>query len=323
MAELMLVEYQPNYYDRWNTFVLQAHNGTVFHRLDFLAYHRDKFKAKENHLLWLKGEHIFAVMPLALFEVGEKKTAKSPYGGSYGGIAVNKALAYSEAQKIATSLKTYLMGKGVEECVVTPPVGGCCPGFSDTQNFAMLECGFVYANSDISSLLQLKGVDLEKDLFSSNARNMARKGRKENVEIRLNAELEDFWKVLEITYAKHGTQPTHSKAEWKYLSETFSDEFWCDVAYYDGQPVAGIGHVRINQVTDSSFYLASDPVHANKQGLSLLIYESLLDAQRKGFEFFDFGTSSVNMQARPNIFQFKESFGARGCFRHTLKITLK
>ncbi|MBL0310988.1 MAG: hypothetical protein IPP77_15365 [Bacteroidetes bacterium] len=322
MADLNLQPYTPTYFDRWNRFVSEANSGTIFHRLDFLQYHQEKFSDKENHLMWMKGEHIFSVMPMAVFNVGEKKIAKSPYGGSFGGIVTNKALSYRDAAKVASTLKSYLIEKEIRECIITPPVSILCRNFSETLNFALLEIGFSFSNSDIASILKLKDVDLEDNLFTSNARNMARKGRKEGVEIILNAKLEDFWKVLELTYAKHGTKSTHTFEEWSYLSKTFPRNFWCDVAYFEGKPLAGIGHVRINEQTDSSFYLASDPETANKQGLSLLIYETLLNSQRQGFEYFDFGTSSVNMQARANIFQFKESFGANGYFRHSLKLEL-
>jgi lipid II:glycine glycyltransferase (peptidoglycan interpeptide bridge formation enzyme) len=51
--------------------------------------------------------------------------------------------------------------------------------------------------------------------------------------------------------------------------------------------------------------------------MSLLIFDTILDAKEREFDFFDFGTSSVNMIGRENIFRFKESFGSIGNFRHT------
>ena len=51
--------------------------------------------------------------------------------------------------------------------------------------------------------------------------------------------------------------------------------------------------------------------------MSLIVYDTILKAKEDGFKYFDFGTSSVNMKGRENIFRFKESFGAIGVFRHT------
>ena len=149
---------------------------------------------------------------------------------------------------------------------------------------------------------------------------MARKARKENVIPKFMQNVDDFWKLMNITFEKHGAKPTHTYEEWKYLCEKFPDRFWNDVSYLEDKPIAGIGHILVNQFTDSSFYLCSDPEYSATQALSLLIYESLLKAQSLGYRWFDFGTSSVNMKGRENIFRFKESFGTVGLFRNTLMI---
>lgn len=315
---LKIIEYNDHYFEKWNKFITESNNGTIFHRLDFLEYHGNKFRRNENHLIWLKGEALFALMPMAIFYENGKKIAKSPYGASYGGIITTQALNYNKSHDIVSELIKYCKRESIDNIFITLPLRILEKVSSDTLLFSLLENGFCIANSDISSVLFLSENDLEHKIFTSRARNMARKARKVNVHASLNANIDDFWKVMEKTFNKHCTRPTHTFDEWKYLNEKFPDSFWNDVAYIDNRPIAGIGHVKINDYTDSSFYLCNDPEYYETQALTLLIYETLLNSQDNNFKYFDFGTSSMNMKARENIFRFKESFGAIGIFRKTI-----
>jgi len=271
----------------------------------------------------LKGEQIFAVMPMAIFEKEEKRIAKSPYGGSFGGIVTKEAPNYSASAEIVKLLIEYLNNIAVNEIIITLPLSILDKVQSDTLFFSFLEKGFKIINSDISSLIVLKdNKNIENETFTSRARNMARKARKSGVIVKFNQPVNDFWKVMDITFQKHGSKPTHTFHEWEYLCRKFPGNIWCDVAYIHNKPVAGIGHIKINSRTDSSFYLCNDLTFYESQALSLMIYEAILDSQNKGTHIFDFGTSSVNMIAREKIFHFKESFGAIGKFKHTIQLSL-
>jgi len=318
MSEFALIEYSSEWYNKWNKFIDDSNNGTIFHRLDFLEYHGDRFKVNENHLIWLKGEEIFCVLPLGIFVIDNKKVVKSPYGGSFGGVICKKPLNYYDSSIIVYKLINYLSKSSVDVINITLPTHNLEKIPSDTLFFCLLEQGFTIINSDISSIVTLDDQKNESSLFTSRARNMARKARKENVIPEFNASVDDFWKVIEVTFSKLGKNPTHTYEEWKYLCAKFPDFFWNDVAYLNNKPIAGIGHIRINNTTDSSFYLCSDPAYYETQALSLLIVEALIKAKKNGYKYFDFGTSSLNMQGNENIFRFKESFGAMGVFRHTI-----
>jgi len=322
MSKYILTEYTPAWFDKWNKFVKDSNNGTIFHRLDFLEYHGDKFKKYENHLIWLKGDTLFAVMPLAIFDKDGIRIAKSPYGASYGGILTRRVLNYRDSKEITLSLINYLKEIEVGEIYITLPIRIFEKVKSETFFFSFLEQGFKIINSDISSVVELKVGDIENELFSSRARNMARKAVKGNIKTKFNQSIDDFWKVMVITFSKHGTKPTHNFDEWKYLCEKFPAYFWNDIAYIDTKPIAGIGHIKVNEYADSSFYLCNDPEYNETQALTLLIYEALIKSQLDNNLWFDFGTSSINMIARENIFRFKESFGSIGVFRHTLKMEI-
>jgi hypothetical protein len=319
MSKIKLIEYSPEWFIKWNKFVEDSNNGTIFHRLDFLEYHCEKFKETENHLIWLKGEEIFCVLPLAFFKTENQIVAKSPYGGSYGGIVCKKPLNYFESNEVVCSLLDYFRNFGVNEIIITLPTKNLEIIQTDTLFFSFIEHGFKIINSDISSVVVIDNEEDKNSMFTTRSRNMVRKARKANVLPKQNQSIDDFWQVMDLTFSKIGKPPTHTYNEWKYLCYTFPDIFWNDVAYLNNKPIAGIGHVKINKTTYSSFYLCSNPNYYETQALSLLITEALINAKDRGLKYFDFGTSSINMKANENIFRFKESFGSIGVFKHTIK----
>jgi hypothetical protein len=304
---------------RWNGLIAKADGATIFHKPDFLAYHASRFD--ELHLGCFRGGELYGVMPMAMSEEAGVRTARSPYGGSVGGFVFADTPGYFKCDELLTELTAFLKGRGVARLVLTPPVTAYYAAPSDSLAFAMLRHGFTVANSELTSIVAL-GPSLETEVFTSRARNMARKAEKLGVRCAFRAPLDDFWKVMDLTFGKHGVPPTHSREEWAWLMDRLPESVWVDVAYLEGVPVAGIGHFRINGRADSSFYLASDPEARDAQGLSLLVYRSILNAAEQGYAWFDFGGSSVNMVPRENVIRFKESFGALGMFRHSYALDL-
>lgn len=322
MTELDIVKADSELSSKWDAFVAESANGTLFHSNKFLKYHGERFQNHLHHILFEKSGNVQAVMPMAVFEENGIKIARSPYGASYGGIVTRYIPSYSDSRILVQKLVEYLKHNSISQLTITPPITICEKDHTDTLLFAFLEQGFRISNSDVSSVVSLSDEDIEKNVFTSRARNMARKAEKSGVTARFRADIDSFWSLMEKTFLKHATTSTHSRNEWEWLCTNLAEDIWCDVAYIGDIPVAGIGHMKINKLVDSSFYLCSDPEYQNTQALTFLVYKSLLESKKSGFRFFDFGTSTVNMLARENIFRFKECYGAVGLFRHTLRIEL-
>lgn len=303
---------------KWNDFVENSNEGTIFHRLDFLQYHGDKYRQNEKHLVFLKGSTLWGVLSIGIFEQENgERIARSPYGASYGGPVFMQPLEYEESQQIVAALLEYLTENHIATCTLTLPITCCYRKYSETFRLALMELGFQCTNRDISSVVPLNTGRPVDEEMTKRARNMSRKAINAGVVRTHQGSVDDFWKVLEKTYEKHGTNSTHSQREFKWLVERIPGRVYADVAYLEGEPIAGIGFFVINQRVNSSFYLCQDPEYQSTQSLSWLISAALMDCEQSGYQWFDFGTSSVNMQGRANIFRFKESFGAIGWFRDT------
>jgi len=304
----------------WREFLGKSYGMTIFHNPDFLSYHEEKFN--EHHIGVYKGEQLLGIMPMAIISEDSSQIARSPYGASYGGIIFSSVMSYSNSKAILNSIIEYLKSLSVNEVIITSPTGICYTVYSDTFLFVMMEAGFTVINSDVTSIVCLSDIDLAKKTFTSRARNMQKKARKEGVTVIENAEVDIFWEAMDKTFKRHGESPTHSKEEFKYLNSLFPDDIYCDIAVFDKKPIAGIGYFTLNKYVCMSFYLCNDIDYKETQALSLLVYDSIIKSQQKKFKYFDFGTSSVNMRARENIFFFKESFGAVGRFRNTFHLKI-
>jgi len=122
---------------------------------------------------------------------------------------------------------------------------------------------------------------------------------------------------MEKTFQKHGAKPTHDRRQLQSLIEAFPADIRIHTANIGSTPVAGICCFATNRRVESSFYLCADPQFEESQALSLLIFETLKRARIEDYRYFDFGTSSVNMVGRENIFRFRKVSVRFGQFRTT------
>lgn len=303
----------------WDDFVDRSASGTIFHKLCFLRYHGNRFSGQERHLVLLKGQSVIGQVSLAVRESEGLRIARSPYGGSYGGFVFERVPTYSHGRAIVGALLQYLHDEDISQLILTNPIACCSRQSLDTFTFNLLEAGFRSVNRDISSVVRFEKNKPIESIISSNARNMARKAVAAGVNIVHRASLDDFYSVTEAAFAKHRTVPTHNLDELQDLLERLPRSISLNVAYSDGFPIAGICLFVVNRLVNSSFYVCQRPEAAKLQGLSLLVLNALEQAQADGFWYFDFGTSTVNMQARPSVFRFKENYSHTGVFRETFE----
>jgi hypothetical protein len=299
--------------EQWKRLCLKADGATLFHEYDFLSYHGDKFN--EHHLGVFKGTTLFGIIPLAIDESG---IARSPYGASYGGFIFTEILSYSDSKIIVDQFLDYLKAIHVKKVLITPPIDVYYDNYSATFLFSLLAQGFKFTNSDITSVARLYE-NIEESLFSSRTRRSIKKAKSNNITINYNGNTDDFWKIMDKTFYRHNTSPTHSKEQWEYLCLKFPDKIFSPIAYLENTPVSAIGYFQVSKKCGMSFYIANDSEYKETQALTYLIAEFLQWLiKNKKADKFDFGTSSVNMIARENIFEFKENFGANGVFKHTI-----
>ena len=80
---IKIKKFSKNNYDIWDSFVLEANNGTLFHLRKFLSYHpEDRFK--DHSIEIYKKNTLLSVFPAADLIINDKKMLTSHPGSSYG-----------------------------------------------------------------------------------------------------------------------------------------------------------------------------------------------------------------------------------------------
>lgn len=321
MSTIRIVEAEGPRLARWDDEAERAVNGTIFHLRRFLAYHGARFRDVERFLLVLDGDSLVAQLPAAVEDGAEGRRLRSPYGASYGGLVFQRYPTFTQASRIVEALLEWMEAERIERATLTPPIAACSALPLDVVSFALLAAGFVSVNRDVSSVVRLDPDVPVLETVTSRARNTARKAEREGVEVKERSNLDDFWSVMEATFSKHGTRPTHTREEFGELAEALPERVYADVAYHDGEAVAGVGYFVINPLVNSSFYFCQRPDRQELNGLTLCVLRGLERAQEDGYRWFDFGTSTAGMQPREGVFRFKEQFASVGQFRETFEWT--
>jgi hypothetical protein len=300
---------------KWDSMINNSVNGTIFHRRKFLAYHHDRFLNNEMFLVFRKGNTPIALMSLVVD--GESRSLKSPYGGSYGGVIFLVKPDYGVSADVAEALVGWLRSNEFLSVTITAPLNICSDFSQDVFHFCLLKNGFTTVNRDISSFFNFSGKHNILESVSGRARNMYRKAERSGVTVKNHVSLDEFWPILMLGFSKHGVQPTHSYKDLSYLTLEMPESISFHVAQLEGIIIAGLCEFVINAKVNSSFYFCQDQNHQQYQGLSMLVVDAL-ERAKVDFDYYDFGTSTVQMNVRENVFKFKESFSADGCFRETL-----
>jgi len=303
----------------WDHGIATSVNGTLFQYRAFLAYHGKRFANSERYIVFEDSSHaVIARMAMVVAVAHDGQVAAlSPYGGSFGGLAFARQSRPSTVSEAVTRLLDYLRAEGVQRCVITPPPLFCSRQVTDVLAWALLEQGFTSKTRDLSITVPLGTPSEVIARMRSSARGHARKAERLNVEIVHRAPPELFWPVVDRSFADRGRSTTHTPDEWADLCQRLPDRVYADVALCDGQVVAGIGYLVLNERANSSFYLCQDPARYDTSGLSLLVRDALGDSASRGFEWFDFGLGSHEGRARPTNILFKEGFGGVGVIRET------
>jgi len=327
MSKYTIRQYTPALYDKWNEFVENSNNGTLFHRLDFLKYHGNRFKENEHHLVWFKGETLYAIMPMGVFQEDKKRIAKTPFGASFGGIVYKDNLSLKNSMEIVDLLINYLQDIKVSEFhYINQPVTYFNKA-SIYLDYALLSKRAFLFSKDIFNIIPLQDNWLN---VLANFEGRARTTIKKHIndfDIKFDASIEEFYPILLEDKVRHNnSKPTHLLDDLIYLKTIFPNRLIIDIAIHKtNKSKASICYfVTKEKHTVMTFYISQENKAKGLNGSNILLYHGIKRAVAMGFEFFDFGGSTIGYQIdNLGVAIFKESFGALGFSRDYFKIVLK
>jgi hypothetical protein len=319
---MKIIEYTEDWKKKWDNFVLESNNGTVFHMQRFFDYH-SKGKFTFNHLIFSDKGNIVGLLPGS--RIGN--LYESPIGSSYGSI-VTKDIKFSYAIEMISALLDYGKDKGIKEFLLTsaPRVYEKHP--NENLDFAMLWMGFSYDLHYISSAIKLFPDEDILSRFQPTVRRNIRKSLKSSdLRIEINDRYDEFYPILLDNKARHDVKPTHSLEDLLKLKQLLPENIILFMVYYKDKPVAGSNVFICNDQVVLCFYNMLRYEYENLKPIHRVMYEVVNWATGKGYDYVDIGVSQDIKADNPmtpsmSLIDFKEKFDAKTVMRNTLKISL-
>jgi Acetyltransferase (GNAT) domain len=295
----------------WKTFLGDSNNGTLFHDLDFLAYHPPG-KYDFRHLVAWRGTHIEAVMPGALTADG---IFVSPAGASVGGPAVKKSMPAEACTHLVEALQVYCKSAGWRgiEITLPPPVYNDEP--DQAIEFALHVRGFQLVHRSMPLLISLdhETDDSYQRLFRPSHRSKVRAGRRKDVGVAETGieGLEGFLELFAETHARLGSLPTHTPEEIESLFRRLPGRVRIWSAMLEETTIASVLLFVLNRNICNTFYICDRASHREFHGVTVLFAEVIDVLARRGFRYVDLGPSASSAHFNRGVVNFKESLGAK------------
>lgn len=298
---------------RWTEFLASAVNATLFHQLDFLAYHPNG-RFQFEHLVAQRGNKIVAVIPGGIVEHDGKPIYASPVGASIGGPAMDPDFAAAEILELAGALQDYVRERAWAGIEITVPPPAYDDRLAEALSFALFYRGFRMTNRWLCPMIPIVSSDGERyrRLFRDTYGNRVRAGRKNGITVVEGGagQLDNFLPVFRDTYARHGVPPTHTVQEIADLVDRFPDRIQIWAALLNGEPVAGILVFHVNRTVAYTFYICTSASHARHNG-PVVIFAAMIDALAgRGVRWVDLGPSAHAHGFNAGVTFFKEGLGA-------------
>lgn len=303
----------------WSRFLASSENGTLFHDLDFLAYH-PAGRFRFHHLMVRRNGAPVALLPGGLTGPEKSPIFASPLGASVGGPAVAAGFSAADTLSLVAALQDHARARGWAGIELTLAPAAYQEQPSDTLSFALFCRGFQLQHRWLCYMLPLApggGAERYKSLFRSRMASFVRAGRRKGITVVEGGEerLGDFLAVFRDTYARHGAAPTHTPEEIADLLRRLPHRVKLHIAMLGDVPVAGVLVLLLNARVAYAFYICMASAYAQERG-SLLIFAALLDRLAdQGYRWLDLGHGAWDGNFNDGVVFFKEGLGARGYCR--------
>jgi lipid II:glycine glycyltransferase (peptidoglycan interpeptide bridge formation enzyme) len=316
MDDIIIETYKDELKEKWDRFVENANNGTIFHKIQFLSYHpEDRFNF--HHLIFQKQSNTVAVIPGML----NNGVFKSPAGASFGGIVMDD-MSFKKTDAIVNKFLEYCRDQKIKEIYFTLPPITYLKEMNKNLEYVLLYNGFSYSNNMYTSVINLSRLGktpIKK--FHQNARNAIRKGIKSNLEVKLSEDYEGFYPILLKNKEKFEVSVTHSLDELKKLNNLLPDTLKLFLVYKKEVLLGGSLIFVCNERTLLAFYIALDYDYQKYRPINYLLYEIIKWGQQNGFKYLDLGVNQEESKNNPmevnrGLISFKSSMGAQCFFRN-------
>jgi hypothetical protein len=306
----------------WRHFLTSSSNGTLFHSLDFLAYHSPE-RFHVHHLMFDLAGKLLALLPAAIVsEPDGRQLLKSPYGGSVGGFVLPPWTDAVTTLALVDALKHHAAAAGLDgvEMRVGPGLYDGSP--NDQLSFALTASGFTLPCRWLTHVISLPSSpqDVASQLVHKRRRNYVRSALNQGVRAATAGpeHLPAFYRILERNRAKHGARPTHTLSDLQRIFHLTPDRVRLFACNLRSEMIAGALVFELNPRVSYLFYLCHDDRFDRLRPATLATLRVAQHCSRHGVRYLDLGpTTFDDLRVNEGLARFKEEMGAVGFCRDT------
>ncbi|MEA4848340.1 MAG: GNAT family N-acetyltransferase [Clostridiaceae bacterium] len=316
---LVVKRYAKEFENEWEEFVGASLNGTFMQERKFLGYHpSDRFS--DHSLIFMEDNRIIAVLPAAQVQQADKSIIFSHPGASHGGLIIEPTLSTKRSLELVEAFVEYCAKTGFDYIRLKPVPRIYHRGLSDQLDFALRFSGFKIEYTELATALELKNHEESflKSVMCPAAFRSYQKALKSGLEVVEDADLDDYWPILESKLIlSHNAKPTHTLEEMKLLKTLYPDRIKLFAAYAGAKPAAGVLAFLLNERVINCFYIAHDDQYQHMRPLNLIFGYMMEWGGQNGFFYLDWGISTEGKGSSVNtgLFRFKEGYGGHGVLR--------
>jgi hypothetical protein len=324
-AEYRVVPYEEPLRSAWETLVLHAQNGCLFHRRRFLDYH-PLGRFTDASLLFYKGNRLLAILPGAQLHDGFGKEFRSHPGASWGGFVFANRPRIAHTTALIQTFCGYLHTNDFSRATLTlPPF--CYWDLPDTSlEFALQRAGFTRRREELTSIVPINSATITPITRTAAFARGARKAQKMGVcadQLDSVDALRHFHSILSRRLStQYNVVPTHTLDELLHLRDLFPHDIRLFAASHDSSILAGVLCFEARHNVSLAFYISHTPLAQRYRPLNLIFTHMYQHYASRGFNFIDLGLCSDNMSPNFGLARFKEESGAFHSFRTTWSIEL-
>jgi len=305
----------------WRDFLASSSNGTLFHSLDFLAYHsRGRFEV--HHLMFERPGKLLALLPAAIVSEPRGRVLKSAYGGSIGGFVLPPQLNAATTLRLVGALQRHVSTAGLAgvEMRLGPALYDTFP--NDQLSFALMASGFTLACRWLTHVISLPASpqDVASQLVTKRRRNYIRRALEQGLDVATvgSEYLPAFYRILVHNRAKHGARPTHSLGDLQRIFDLTPDRVRLFACNWRDEMIAGALVLELNPRVAYLFYLCHDDRFAALRAATVVTLRVAQHYSGRGVRYLDMGpTTFDDLRMNEGLARFKEEMGAIGFCRDT------
>lgn len=310
---IRIERYDPGYKTAWNQFVKESKNGFFLFEREYMDYHSDRFI--DHSILFYKEDELLGVLP-----ANEKENALHSHGGlTFGGLIMSRRTSSVFVQAALAQMIVYLRKNNFHSFTYKsiPFIYHQLPAQEDL--YALFKNNAQLYRRDISSVIDLN----QKIFYTKGTKSNLNKARKNNLSVEKSEDFETFMAIQEeILRTKYNTKPTHTAAELKLLSSSFSENIQLFLIKKEDKCLGGTLLYITDLVAHAQYIGITD--EGKEVGALDFLTDTLLQNFIGNKRYYSFGISTEQEGCYLNegLIKNKESFGARAVVHDFYKLAL-